>query len=62
MMSGMLAVAGMGRMTGAITGGFLWVWHGATAVALLSAFLCALAAWALATGLRTTPDRRRQPD
>jgi len=62
MMSGMLAVAGMGRMAGAITGGFLWVWHGATAVALLSAFLCALAALALAIGLRTTPDHGRQPD
>jgi predicted MFS family arabinose efflux permease len=61
MMSGMLAVAGMGRMAGAITGGFLWVWHGATAVALLSAFLCGLAALALAIGLRTTPDHRRQP-
>jgi MFS transporter, DHA1 family, inner membrane transport protein len=62
MMSGMLAVAGMGRMAGAITGGFLWVLHGATAVALLSAFLCGLAVLALTIGLRTTPGNDRKPD
>ena len=44
MMSGMLAMAGIGRMSGAVTGGFLWVWQGALAVALVSAVLCATAA------------------
>ena len=43
MMSGMLAVAGLGRMAGAVTGGFLWLSQGAVAVALLSALLCAVA-------------------
>jgi len=52
MMSGLLAVAGIGRMAGAITGGFIWVSHGAMAVALLSTLLCGLAAMALASGLR----------
>lgn len=52
MMSGLLAVAGIGRMAGALTGGFLWVSHGTTAVALLSTLLCGLAALALATGLQ----------
>lgn len=47
MMSGMLAVAGLGRMGGAATGGFLWVWQGALSVALVSAMLCATAAAAL---------------
>lgn len=47
MMSGMLAVAGIGRMSGAVTGGFLWVWQGSLAVALVSAMLCAAAAAAL---------------
>lgn len=51
MMSGLLAVAGLGRMAGAITGGFLWISHGTTVVALVSALLCGLAAMALATGL-----------
>jgi len=51
MMSGLLAVAGIGRMAGAITGGFLWVSHGAMAVALVSTLLCGLAAVALAAGL-----------
>jgi predicted MFS family arabinose efflux permease len=49
MMSGMLAVAGLGRMSGAATGGFLWVWQGAMAVALVAALLCAIAAAALLT-------------
>ena len=57
MMSGMLAVAGLGRMAGAVTGGFLWVSHGAVAVALLSALLCA------AAGLCASRSRRRDdPD
>jgi predicted MFS family arabinose efflux permease len=51
MMSGLLAVAGIGRMAGAVTGGFLWVSHGTTAVALVSALLCGGAALSLATGL-----------
>ena len=57
MMSGMLAVAGLGRMAGAVTGGFLWVSQGAVAVALLSALLCA------AAGLCASRSRRRDdPD
>ena len=52
MMSGLLAVAGLGRMAGAIAGGFIWVSHGTTAVALVSTLLCGLAAMALASGLR----------
>ena len=47
MMSGMLAVAGLGRMAGAVTGGLLWVSQGTGAVALMSALLCALAGLAM---------------
>ena len=43
MMSGMLAVAGLGRMAGAVAGGLLWVSLGTGMVALMSALLCALA-------------------
>ena len=51
MMSGLLAVAGIGRMAGAITGGFLWISQGTTAVAMVSALLCGAAALSLANGL-----------
>lgn len=44
MMSGMLAVAGLGRMTGAVTGGWIWTLYGTAAVAMVSAALCGAAA------------------
>jgi predicted MFS family arabinose efflux permease len=47
MMSGMLAVAGLGRMSGAVAGGYLWLSQGALGVALVSALLCGTAAAAL---------------
>jgi predicted MFS family arabinose efflux permease len=50
MMSGMLAIAGLGRMAGAVTGGLLWVAKGTLAVALLSAVLCGAAALAMYWG------------
>jgi predicted MFS family arabinose efflux permease len=52
MMSGMLAVAGLGRMSGAVAGGLLWVSQGAVAVALMSAVLCALAGLSMTLGRR----------
>jgi predicted MFS family arabinose efflux permease len=52
MMSGMLAVAGLGRMAGAVAGGLLWVSQGTMAVALTSALLCALAGLSMACGQR----------
>ena len=52
MMSGMLAVAGLGRMAGAVTGGFLWMAQGAMIVALLSTFLCGMAAFVTVNGLK----------
>jgi len=55
MMSGMLAVAGLGRMAGAVAGGLLWVSQGAVVVALLSALLCG------AAGLCATYGRRGGP-
>lgn len=47
MMSGMMAMAGIGRMAGAVTGGFLWISHGALGVGLVSALVCATAALCL---------------
>jgi len=55
MMSGMLAVAGLGRMAGAITGGFLWIAYGASAVAAASAILCGGAELAILYGMRSAP-------
>jgi predicted MFS family arabinose efflux permease len=55
MMSGMLAIAGMGRMAGAMMGGLLWVAQGVVAVTLLSALLCLIALWVTATGLGKSP-------
>jgi predicted MFS family arabinose efflux permease len=52
MMSGILAVAGLGRMAGAVTGGMLWVFQGTTAVALLSALLCGAAGLVMTFGRR----------
>jgi DHA1 family inner membrane transport protein len=52
MMSGMLAVAGLGRMAGAVAGGALWVSQGTLAVALMSALLCGVAGLAMAFGRR----------
>ncbi len=53
MMSGMLAVAGLGRMAGAVAGGLLWVSQGIVIVAFLSALLCALAGLAMICGRHT---------
>ena len=51
MMSGLLAAAGLGRMAGALTGGWLWVTGGLPAVTVGAALLNA-AAWAvIARGL-----------
>ena len=56
MMAGLLAAAGMGRMAGALTGGWLWVTGGLTAVALNAAILSALAWIVVAWGLRGRRD------
>jgi MFS transporter, DHA1 family, inner membrane transport protein len=53
MMSGVLAVAGLGRMAGAVAGGLLWVSQGIVAVAFMSALFCALAGLSMIYGLRT---------
>jgi len=55
MMSGMLAVAGLGRMAGAVAGGLLWVSQGTLAVALMAALLCAMAGLSMTLGRRTRP-------
>jgi predicted Zn-dependent protease len=52
MMAGLLAAAGMGRMAGALTGGWLWVTGGLTAVAASAAILSAAAWIVIAWGLR----------
>ena len=52
MMAGLLAAAGLGRMAGALTGGWLWVAGGLDAVAGCAAVLSAAACLAIALGLR----------
>ncbi len=51
MMSAMLAVAGLGRMSGAVTGGLLWTQYGVAAVALVSTALCGGAALSIVLGM-----------
>ena len=52
MMAGLLAAAGLGRMAGALTGGWLWVSGGLTAVAATAAGLSAAAFVVILWGLR----------
>ncbi len=52
MMAGLLAAAGMGRMAGALAGGWLWVTGGLAAVAANAAILSAAAWIVIAWGLR----------
>ena len=52
MMAGLLAAAGLGRMAGALTGGWLWVTGGLAAVAASAAILSAAAWIMIAWGLR----------
>jgi predicted MFS family arabinose efflux permease len=55
MMSGMLAVAGLGRMSGAVAGGYLWLSQGALGVSLVSALLCGMAAALVAMAAGPSP-------
>ncbi len=52
MMAGLLAAAGLGRMAGALAGGWLWIAGGLTAVAGCAAALSAAAGIAVGWGLR----------
>ena len=52
MMAGLLAAAGLGRMAGALSGGWLWVTGGLAAVAASAAILSAAAWIVIAWGLR----------
>jgi predicted MFS family arabinose efflux permease len=52
MMAGLLAAAGLGRMAGALTGGWLWVTGGLAAVAGCAAVLSGAAGVAVGLGLR----------
>lgn len=52
MMAGLLAAAGLGRMAGALTGGWLWVYGGLPAVAASAAVLNTVAGIVIARGLR----------
>ena len=52
MMAGLLAAAGLGRMAGALTGGWLWVAGGLAAVAGCAAVLSGAAGVAVGLGLR----------
>jgi predicted MFS family arabinose efflux permease len=52
-MMGMLgATSGIGRMLGALTGGYVWLWGGLAATSVVAAALAALALAALVWGLR----------
>ncbi len=52
MMAGLLAAAGLGRMAGALAGGWLWIAGGLSAVAGCAAALSAAAGIAVGLGLR----------
>lgn len=58
MMSGYLAAASLGRVFGALLGGFLWSLGGLTTVALLSASINTLAMLSFLWGLRSWPPGR----
>lgn len=52
MMSGWLAAASLGRVTGALMGGFIWQWGGISAISLISTLISGLALLCLLWGLR----------
>jgi predicted MFS family arabinose efflux permease len=54
MMSGYMAAAGLGRVAGAVTGGFAWTHGGIPAVSVLSTALAVAAAIAFFRGLKGT--------